>query len=137
MGFPANVRFEWQRWLRERLVDGITLRTSWFEGMEDPFSARAQRSRMPGVLEDPVVVEALALSAELRIPGYLNRYISRAVGLDEYIADLDRIFHDSRFAGFDIYEFVHLARPNARGELEAVGERLERLRAKARELGLV
>jgi hypothetical protein len=137
MGFPANVRFEWQRWLRERLVDGITLRTSWFEGMEDPFSARAQRSRMPGVLEDPVVVEALALSAELRIPAYLNRYISRAVGLDEYIADIDRIFHDSRFAGFDIYEFVHLARPNARGELEAVGERLERLRAKGRELGLV
>ncbi len=136
MGFPANIRFEWQRWLRERLVDGITLRTSWFEGMEDPFSARSQRSRMPAALEDPVVEEALALSTRLGLPAYLNRYISRAVGLDEYVADLDRIFHDPRFAGFDIYEFVHLARPDARGELQAVGERLEKLSAKARELGL-
>jgi hypothetical protein len=103
--------------------------------MEDPFSARAERSRLPGALQDAVVEEALALCAELGVPAYLNRYISRAVGLDEYVTDLDRIYHDRRFAGFDVYEFVHLARPNDRGELAPVGARLERLRAKAGELG--
>ena len=137
MGFPANIDFDWRGWLHARLVDGVTLRTSWFEGMEDPFSARAERSRLPGALQDAVVEEALALCAELGVPAYLNRYISRAVGLDEYLTDLDRIYHDRRFAGFDIYEFVHLARPNGRGELAPVGARLERLRAKAREIGLV
>jgi hypothetical protein len=118
-------------------VDGITLRTSWFEAMEDPFNARAQRSRLPGALEDPVVEEALALAGRLRIPAYLNRYISRAVGLDEYISDLERIYGDPRFSGFDLYEFAGLALPNERGELVPVGERLERLGKKARELGIV
>ena len=37
MGFPDNIRFDWQTWLNQRLVDGITLRTSWFEAMEEPF----------------------------------------------------------------------------------------------------
>jgi hypothetical protein len=137
MGFPANIRFDWKSWLEERLVDGITLRTSWFEAMEDPFNARSQRSRLPGALEDPVVEEALAMAGRLRIPAYLNRYISRAVGLDEYLTDLERIHRDPRFSGFDIYEFAGLALPNDRGELVPVGQRLERLGKKARELGLV
>jgi len=136
MGIPSNIHFDWKRWLDERLVDGITLRTSWFEAMEDPFNARAQRSRLPGALQDPVVEEALATTRRLGIPAYLNRYISRAVGLDEYVEDLGRIYRDPRFAGFDLYESAGLVEPNERGELVPIGDRLERIAKKARELGL-
>ena len=136
MGLPTNIHFDWQAWLSDNLADAITLRLSWFEAMEDPLSARAQRSRLPGALDDPVVEEALALTARKKLPVYLNRYIGRAVGIDEYVSDLERIYHDQRFAGFDIYEFADFARPDQNGKIVPIGNWTERLRAKTKELGI-
>ena len=130
MGFPDNIRFDWQTWLNQRLVDGITLRTSWFEAMEDPFSAGAQRSRLPNALQDPVVKEALSLCNRLGIPAYLNRYIHRAVNLDEYLEDLARITTTS--AGR--IRYLRICAPGAADRTRrarAYGGRLDRLRAKA------
>jgi hypothetical protein len=138
MGIPANIRFDWKNWLKDGLVDGVTLRTSWFEAMEDPFQSAPKRSCLSHALADPLVGEALQLSNALGLPVYLNRYVSRAVGIKEYVTDLERIFHDERFAGFDIYELAYLARPSPDGSrLEAVGDRIDYIKAKAKELGIL
>ena len=138
MGFPANIRFDWKGWLREGLVDGITLRASWFEALESPSEEQAHRSRLSETLADPVMREALALANEMGVPVYLNRYINRAIGIDEYLADLATILGDRRFAGFDLYEWGHIARPTPDGaRLVSYRGRVERIREKARELGIV
>ncbi len=138
MGFPANLHFDWQSWLSEGLVDAITLRTSWFEGLEDPIESKPDRSRLVPALRDAVVTEAFGLAGSLDLPVYLNRYIGRAVGIDEYLNDLETVFHDPRFAGFDLYELADLALPTPDGKgLEPTGNQLEMIKAKTAELGII
>ncbi len=138
MGFPANIYFDWKRWLNDGMVDGITLRTSWFEALESPSEDQAFRARLSYRLDDPVVEDALETAKNLGIPAYLNRYVDRAIGIDEYVEDLETTFHDDRFAGFDVYEFAHLARPVPDGsKLEEYRGRIGIITEKARELGLV
>ena len=109
-GVPANIEFQWRRWLDEGLADSVYLRTSWFEGAEDPLGVKStQRSRLKRMLADPVAHEMLAVAAKHRLPVILNRYIGRAAGLDEYLDDLELTARDGRFAGFDVYEFFDLA----------------------------
>ena len=36
MGCPVNIFFDYQKWIDEKLIDSITLRSSWFEALEDP-----------------------------------------------------------------------------------------------------
>ena len=137
MGFPANLHFDWQSWLAEGLVDAITLRTSWFEGLEDPIEAKPERSRLGPSLDNPVVTEAFGLAGHLNLSVHLNRYIGRAVGIEEYLDDLESVFHDPRFAGFDLYEFADLALPKPDGRsLEPTGDFLEKIRAKTTRLGI-
>ena len=113
MGFPANITFDWRKWIEEGWLDSVTLRTSWFEAGEDPLrggNASTSRSRLANALEDSVVREMLRLANEKGLPVHLQRYVSRAVGADEYVQDIGQIFGDGRFAGFDVYELFHLAR---------------------------
>ena len=138
MGFPANLHFDWQAWLNGGLVDAITLRTSWFEGLEDPIESILERSRLGPSIQDAVVAEAFGLVSSLDLPVHLNRYIGRAVGIEEYLDDLETVFHDSRFTGFDLYEFADLALPTPDGlSLEPCADLLERIRAKAAQLGII
>ncbi|MBL9216803.1 MAG: hypothetical protein JNG83_15100 [Opitutaceae bacterium] len=109
-GVPANIEFQWRRWIEEGVVDSLYLRTSWFEAAEDPLGAQAtRRSRLTGMLADPVVGEMLAVAAARGLPVVLNRYVGRAAGLPEYLDDLEAVARDGRFAGFDVYEFFDLA----------------------------
>lgn len=109
-GIPANIDFQWRRWIDEGLLDEATLRTSWFEAAEDPLGAsHTSSSRLATALADPVAVEMLSRCNARGIPVTLNRYIGRAAGLEEYLDDLDRIRRDARFSGFDVYEFFDLA----------------------------
>jgi hypothetical protein len=137
-GVPANIEFQWRRWLEERLADSVYLRISWFEGAEDPLGIEStQRSRLRNMLTDPVVHEMLAVSAKHQLPIILNRYIGRAAGLEEYLDDLELTARDGRFAGFDVYEFFDLAhsdpaRPglNPRvGRLTGLKERWQKISA--------
>jgi hypothetical protein len=135
-GIPANIDFQWRRWLDENLVDEVYLRTSWFEAAEDPLGAKGtQRSQLKRALADPIAEEMLRRSGEKHLPVTLNRYIGRAAGLEEYLDDLTLITRDERFAGFDVYEFFDLAQsdPNAPGLVPRLG-RLEALKVRWREL---
>ena len=139
MGFPANIRFAWRQWLEEGLADAVTLRSSWYEAAEDPLDGSpARRSKLTNILADPVVGEVLEVTENLGLPVYLNRYVARAIPIQEYIEDMERTWRDPRFAGFDLYEFFHLARATPDGSrLVPVQDRLRHIRRKARELGLV
>ena len=78
------------------------------------------------------------MAVEYNIPTYLNRYVDRAIGIDEYLKDLETTFFDARFAGFDIYEFAHLARPVPDGSrLEEYRGRLGAISQKTRALGII
>ena len=138
MGFPPNTHFAWQDWMRAGLLDGITFRTSWFEALEDLPGTPPVRSRLSNALSDPVAVEALELAGELGVPAYMNRYLDRAVGVEEYLSDLETAMRDERFAGFDLYESASFIRPTSDGSrLESYKGRVELIRGKARELGLI
>ncbi len=138
MGFPPNTHFAWQDWMRDDLLDSITFRTSWFEGLEDMPGSAPVRSRLSSALEDPVAVEALELASNLEIPAYMNRYIDRAVGVEEYLSDLETVLGDDRFAGFDLYESACFIRPTSDGSrLEPYDDRVDLVRDKARELGIL
>jgi hypothetical protein len=115
---PANLYFDYGTWLREGLVDGIVLRS--------------------GKLDDPEVEEVLALAQKVNAPVSLNKYVHGALGIDEYVSDLESIFRDERFGGYVIYELQGLVRPAADGSrLIPVEDKMERIQAKAEELGIV
>ena len=138
MGFPPNTHFAWQDWMRDGLLDGITFRTSWFEALEDMPGAPPVRSRLVNALKDPVAVETLELASELGIPAYMNRYIERAIGDEEYLADMEEALRDDRFAGFDLYETACYLRATPDGSrLESYKGRVDMLREKTRELGFL
>ena len=68
----------------------------------------------------------------------MNRYIERAVGDEEYLADMEAALVDDRFAGFDLYESACYLRATSDGSrLESYKDRVELLREKARELGFL
>ena len=138
----ANIHFDWKTWVREELLDGITLRIGT-ETLEPGPEGVAMRNRFPHsvlskTLADPVAIEALELANQAGVPVYLNRYVSRPIGgTDEYVADLESIFHDDRFAGLDLYEMASMATPTPDGSrLVPVEDRLERFGAKSAELGI-
>lgn len=137
MGIPANVNFDWKTWLAEGLLDGATLRSSWFEALEDPTPGVTARSGLDAVLQDAVVLDALQTCSRAGVPVYLNRYIDRAVGIDEYLRDLETSFHHPEIHGFDVYETAHVLRPTSDGSgLESYRDRVALLREKAAELGV-
>jgi hypothetical protein len=127
-GFPPNTEFQWRRWLDEKLLDGILLRTSWFEAAEDPDEVKVgDRSGLERNLSDPVVVDMLAEANKRDVPVILNRYIARSVQIDEYVKDFQKTMADPRFQGFDVYEFGNVIRPKGE-EIEDVEGRWQRMR---------
>ena len=138
MGFPPNVHFDWKTWIAEGLMDGATLRTSWFEAWEDPPDSAPDRQLLAKALADPVVEDAIEVANRAGVPLYLNRYVDRAIDDVGYMANFEAVFDDERLSGFDLYESANLlhARPDASG-FDHVGNRVDLIRAKARELGIL
>ena len=137
MGFPANVRYEWREWLDEGLINDVVFRTSWFEALEDHPDSPAQRSRLDNALSEGFAAEVLVEANGRGLPVYINRYIDRAVGTADYVADLERIAHDERFAGFDLYETASFISPTPDGSrLVGTSDALERLTEASKRLGL-
>lgn len=94
LAFPANVRFEWRRWLEEGILDAAVLR---FYSL--PFAA---------VFEDEVAQEMIARCRAAGVPLTVNRYVRHAG--DSLGAELARVRTDGRFAGFIFYEGCHYLR---------------------------
>jgi hypothetical protein len=138
MGFPANLEFQWQRWLENGWLDHATLRTQWYESL-----GPTNNDDLPALLDDPVVADTIARARAAGVPLHLNRYAMeggrRRTGdrLRHYLDDLEFVVRDGRLQGFDVYEFWVLARPSADGtRIEPTGDFLPKLREQVERLGL-
>jgi hypothetical protein len=88
LAYPANIRFEWQRWVDEGLMDEAILRIFHL-----PFDT---------IFEDPVAAAMIARCQQRGIPMVVNRYIGSAG--DRLPQEVARVYADPRFSGFILYE---------------------------------
>ena len=86
LAYPANIDFDWQRWVDEGLMDEGILRMFHL-----PFDTIFG--------QDAVASEMIERCRKKGIPLTVNRYI-RPSSADEF----DRVRNDSRFSGFIVYE---------------------------------
>ncbi|MBI2193570.1 MAG: hypothetical protein HYU36_16460 [Planctomycetes bacterium] len=88
LAYPANIDFEWQRWIYEGLLDEAMLRP-----FATPFAA---------VFEgDPVAEEMIRACSTRQIPISVNRYVWCNPGLAR---EFQRARQDGRFNSFVLYE---------------------------------
>ncbi|MBS0664304.1 MAG: hypothetical protein JSR48_13645 [Verrucomicrobia bacterium] len=88
LAYPANLDFQWRRWIDEGLIDGAVLRCFAL-----PFSA---------LWDDPVAVGMIAHCRDHGLPVVVNRYVT--VPGEKLPDELRRVRADARFAGFVFYE---------------------------------
>ena len=86
LAYPANIDFQWQRWIDEGLTDEAVLR---FFAL--PFDS---------VFDDAVAQELIDRCRRKGIPLTVNRYIQP----ETLAAECARVRHDGTFAGFILYE---------------------------------
>ena len=85
LAYPANIDYDWERWVDEGLLDEGILRL-----FQLPFDA---------IFEDGVAAAMIARCEEKKIPLTVNRYINA-----DYPAEFARVRKDGRFSGFILYE---------------------------------
>jgi len=93
LAYPANIHYNWPRWVEEGLLDEGILRL-----FQLPFDA---------VFDDAVAAEMIACCQQRGIPLTVNRYIN-----PDYPEEFERVRQDGRFSGFILYEtagFLHFA----------------------------
>ena len=86
MAYPANIDFDWRRWIDEGLLDEAMLRV-----FAAPFDGIFE--------EDATAQEMIGRCRERAIPITVNRYVNPGL-VDEF----ERVRSDGRFAGFVLYE---------------------------------
>lgn len=91
LAMPANILFDWQRWVDEGLMDEAILR---FYAI--PFEA---------VFEDPISAEMIARCQKRGIPIVVNRYVDAAG--EQLPEEVARVHADPRFSGFVFYETMN------------------------------
>ncbi len=100
LAYPANIRFDWPRWLDEGLMDEAVLRVFSY-----PLTA---------VWDDAIAQEMTARCRERNIPLTVNRYVSHGgAGLAD---EVDRVYRDDRLSGFIFYETCDYLKFSAAGE---------------------
>ena len=102
--YPANMEWQWQRWLDEGLLDEAVLRS---------YSIRYHGESLETVLNDAVTAEMAKRCAAKGVPLAFNRYISASGG--RLADDLRRVRVDGRFSGFIFYETYDFIRFDAKG----------------------
>ena len=116
LAYPANINFEWQRWLDEGLMDEAILRFYQF-----PFAA---------IFDDPVAEAMIGRCQQRGIPVVVNRYVGSAG--DQLPQEVARVRADARFSGFILYETANFIAFNAAGgcslKLPVVEEAVNQLR---------
>ena len=125
LAFPANIDFQWRRWIDEGLMDGGVLRL-----FGPPFE---------GIFGDNEVAQEMIAQCVARdLPVTVNRYVSNVPDL---LDQFKRVLCDPRFSSFVLYEanvfvaftpeggcdLVYKVRPDLKGKaltsqtVEAVG----------------
>jgi len=96
LAYPANIDYDWQRWVDEGLLDEGILRMFHL-----PFDS---------VFNDSVAAEMIARCEGKGIPLTVNRYIN-----PNYPAEFQRVRSDARFSGFILYETATCLRFDGEG----------------------
>ena len=116
LAYPANIHFDWERWLDEGLMDEAILRF-----YQLPFAA---------IFDDPVSAAMTGRCQQNGIPVVVNRYVGSAG--DQLPQEVARVRADARFSGFILYETANFIAFNAAGgcslKLPVVEEAVEQLR---------
>lgn len=103
LAYPANIDFEWQRWIEEGLLDEAMLRL-----FATPFDR---------VFEGDAVAQEMIRSCRAhRIPVTVNRYVWCNPNL---MREFERIRRDCRFDGFVLYETWSYLRLTAEGHCKS------------------
>jgi hypothetical protein len=89
LAYPANLDFQWQRWIENGLTDEAVLR---FFAL--PFDR---------VFNEPVAQEVIERCQRKGIPVSFNRYVAH-MQPGTAAEDFQRVRQDGRFAGFILYE---------------------------------
>jgi hypothetical protein len=98
LAYPANMEFQWQRW-----VDEVSPDEAVFRSYGIPFNQ---------ILADPTT-DAIADALHAKgIPLYYNQYVNQASDIQ---ANIETIRRDSRFDGFVFYEAADYLSYNADG----------------------
>ena len=85
LAYPANIHYDWERWIDEGLLDEAILRL-----YQLPFDS---------IFDDTISTAMIARCEQKDIPLTVNRYIN-----PDYLEEFERIRHDGRFTGFVLYE---------------------------------
>jgi hypothetical protein len=124
LAFPANLHWDWQRWMDEGLIDEAVLRF-WAKPFECLF-------------EDELTQAMIARCGERNIPVTVNRYLTyeptpetpwtasvpdsvnphlaySASAQSKHVREFERVRADGRFAGFVLYESDNFMRPTEAG----------------------
>ena len=94
LAYPANIHFDWQRWIDEGLMDGGILR---FFSL--PFGS---------LYDDRITLEMIARAQKHGIPLTVNRYVGTPA--ERLKDEVLRVKQDGRFEGFIFYEVASYVR---------------------------
>jgi hypothetical protein len=99
LAYPANLDFQWKRWIEEGLTDQAVLR---FYAL--PFNS---------IFEDVVAQDLIRRCKNKGIPITVNRYIDRSPDLAD---EFSQVKTDGRFSGFILYETFNFLQFKTGGE---------------------
>ncbi len=99
LAYPANLDFQWKRWIEEGLTDQAVLR---FYAL--PFNS---------IFEDEVAQDLIRRCGNKGIPITVNRYIDRSPDL---AGEFSQVKTDGRFSGFILYETYNFLQFKTGGE---------------------
>jgi hypothetical protein len=101
LAYPANLDFQWKRWIEEGLTDQAVLR---FYAL--PFNS---------IFEDEIAQDLIRRCEKKSIPVTVNRYIDRSPDIAD---EFRQVRKDGRFSGFILYETFNFLEYGAGGECE-------------------
>jgi hypothetical protein len=115
LAYPANMNWEWSKWIDEGLMDEAILRFMQIQ----PYTA---------VLADPVSREVVERCRRNAISVTFNQYIDRSGTKGSDVPEqVKRVRADGRFSGFILYETANFLRFDAQGGCSNIWPVLETL----------
>lgn len=112
--YPANMQWEWSKWIEEGLMDEAILRFFHFQHA--------------AVFTDPVSRDMLERCRQNGIPVKFNQYLARSgANGSDVPGQVQRVREDGRFSGFILYETSNFMRFDLEGGCSNVWPALETL----------